>query len=70
MKKKVVQLLIAIVLLVQLTGCTSLNNQVAYTVYPIGYIIQRITQDTTSYHSIQTNDIVQRATVVDNYQEI
>lgn len=70
MRKKVVQLLIAIVLLVQLTGCTSLNNQVAYTVYPIGYIIQRITQDTTSYHSIQTNDIIQRATVVDNYQEI
>ena len=70
MRKKVVQLLIAIILLVQLTGCTSLNNQVAYTVYPIGYIIQRITQDTTSYHSIQTDDIVQRATVVDNYQEI
>lgn len=70
MRKKVVQLLIAMLMLMQLTGCTSLNNQVAYTVYPIGYIIQRITQDTTSYKSIQTDEIVQRATVVDNYEEI
>ena len=70
MRKKVVQLLIAMLMLLQLTGCTSLNNQVAYTVYPIGYIIQRITQDTTSYKSIQTDEIVQRATVVDNYEEI
>ncbi|MCI5773252.1 MAG: metal ABC transporter substrate-binding protein [Erysipelotrichaceae bacterium] len=70
MRKKVVQLLIALLIMLQLTGCTSLNNQVAYTVYPIGYIIQRITQDTTGYRSIQTNEIVQRATAVEDYEEI
>ena len=43
MKKKLILLLIIISLIFQFTGCATLNDQVAYTVYPIGYIIERIT---------------------------
>ncbi|NCB33502.1 MAG: zinc ABC transporter substrate-binding protein, partial [Erysipelotrichia bacterium] len=53
-----------------LSGCASVKTQVAYTVYPIEFLISRLGGDTISYQSIQDNSIVQRAQIVDNYQDI
>jgi ABC-type Zn uptake system ZnuABC Zn-binding protein ZnuA len=52
-----------------LTGCASVKTQIAYTVYPIGFLIDRIAGDTVTSVSIQDNSIVQRATIQDNYEE-
>lgn len=53
-----------------LTGCSSVKTQVAYTVYPVEFLISRLAGDTITYQSIQDNSIVQRAQIVDNYEEI
>lgn len=54
-----------------LTGCTNARNKIAYTVYPIGYIIGRIVGTNEQYISIQdTNVTVQQATITDDYEQI
>ena len=68
MKRKLLILLTLMMTL--LSGCTNISNQVAYTVYPIGYILQRVGGNNYKYESIQNSDIVQRATIKENYEEI
>ncbi|MCI7221601.1 MAG: zinc ABC transporter substrate-binding protein [Erysipelotrichaceae bacterium] len=70
MKKKLILLLIIISLIFQFTGCATLNDQVAYTVYPIGYIIERITGSSNNAVSIQDDEIIQRAKIKDDYEDI
>ncbi|MEG0177333.1 metal ABC transporter substrate-binding protein [Anaerorhabdus sp.] len=68
MKKKLLLGLVLILLVSSLTGCTVKKNQVAYTVYPLGYIANRLIGDKLQVVSIQNNEIVQRATLVDDYE--
>lgn len=70
MKKKFILLLISISIIFQFTGCATLKNQVAYTVYPIGYIIERITGNSNSAVSIQDDSIIQRAQIKSDYEDI
>ena len=57
-------------------GCSSsgANNSVrsfySYTIYPVGYLLNKIGGNRISPVSIQTSTIVQNATVNDNYKEI
>ena len=70
--KKVLSFLLVLMLM----GCSSsgANNSVrsfySYTIYPVGYLLNKIGGNRISPVSIQTSTIVQNATVNDNYKEI
>ena len=68
MKKLVKILLVA--LLFCATSCNSAKRYVAYTAYPIGYLLERIGGDKIETISIQNNNLIQTAKIVENYQEI
>lgn len=65
-KKVIVLLLVAV-----LSGCAQVKQYTAYSVYPIGYLLNRI--GGTRINTIQIQDpnlIVENAVVVDNFEEI
>ena len=65
--KKVLSLLIICLVL---TGCNSTKHYVSYTIYPIGYLLNRIGGNKITTSSIQTNTMVQLASVADGYKEL
>ena len=65
--KKIVSLLLICVIL---AGCSSAKHYISYTIYPIGYLLNRIGGNKISTTSIQTNNIIQLASIVDNYCEV
>lgn len=56
--------------LLMCSGCSEEKTKIAYSVYPIGYLLQAIGGSTLTYESIQDNTVIQRATVAADYQEI
>ena len=69
--KKILSLFLAMILSCSmLTGCAPVKTKIAYTIYPIEYILNRLTDETIEYESIQTDSIIQRATLKSNYKEI
>ena len=65
--KKIASLALICLILV---GCGSAKHYVSYTIYPIGYLLNRIGGNKISTTTIQTNSIVQLANVVEDYQSI
>ncbi len=63
------KLFILLISLMLLTSCAIEKQQIAYTVYPLGYLLERITDGEFEVVSIQTDEIVQRSTLLYNYQE-
>ena len=54
-----------------LTGCTNKRVKILYTVYPIGYILDRLCANTQQYQSVQKdNSIVQLSTVSDDFTDL
>ena len=51
-------------------ACSSPKQYMAYTMYPIGYLLNRIGGDRIQTVSIQDNYMIQRATINPNYQEL
>ena len=71
MLKKTIKLILSLILsLSLLSGCSLTTKKIVYTVYPIGYILERIAGDTITIQSIQTDSIVQRATIASDYEMI
>ena len=73
MKKILKCMMIFSLCITLLTGCANnRRNRIAYTIYPIGYLIERIAGDVVQYQSIQKDiDVmVQNATIADNFEEI
>ena len=74
MKQKVSRLLCLVLTLFTLvlpTGCSVSKSQIAYTVYPIGYLIETIAGDSVNAVSIQQDgDTIQYATLKDDWQTI
>lgn len=69
--KRRISLFISVVLcLVCLSGCKTQTPKVVYTVYPIGYILEQLTQGKVELESIQTDTLVQRAQIKEDYQTI
>lgn len=63
--------IVCLVVVMLLTcGCTTSKNYIAYTVYPIGYLLNKIGADRIKTASIQTNEIVQVAKMQDNYETL
>lgn len=67
MKKFGILLLLATLLL---SGCQVEKQRVAYTVYPIGYLLERIGQDKIDVVSIQEDELIQRANLKSDYLTI
>ncbi len=70
MKKKIISYIMMILMIITLNGCAPTNNQVAYTVYPVGYILQRVAGNSIKPVSIQDDSLIQRARLKDDYKEI
>ena len=64
--KKLLSLLLICVLLV---GCTSAKHYVSYTIYPIGYLLNRIGGNKITTTSIQSNNLIQIASINENFKE-
>lgn len=69
MKKKLTIFLCAFLVLTSLTGCKVSKLKIAYTAYPVGYIINRLAQDRVDTVSLQDNTIIQRAQINSTYKE-
>ena len=64
------KLIMIMTILFVLAGCTSTKRYTAYTIYPIGYLLNRIGGNRIEPISIQNKSMVQIAKPVDNYAEI
>lgn len=58
------------ILVLLLCGCASTKQYTAYTIYPIGYLLNRIGSNRITPISIQSNTLVQTSHIVKNYEEI
>ena len=67
---KMIKKLLIIGLILLMTGCSSVKQYTAYTIYPIGYLLNRIGGNRIEPISIQTRSLVQVANIVENYDEI
>ena len=65
--KKIITLLITLLLV---AGCTSSKQYISYTIYPIGYLLNRIGGNRINAVSVQDRNMVQVAHLTDNYEEI
>lgn len=61
---------ISMLLSIALSGCASVRTKIVYTVYPLGFLIERLAGDVVSYESIQENGIVQRAQIRSDYEDV
>ena len=69
--KRILRLIVCSILICfTLSGCTMIRSQVAYTVYPVGFLLQRLAGDTITAKSVQSDEIVQRAQLREDYEEI
>ena len=64
------KLLTVLAVLLMLTGCGSTKKYTAYTIYPIGYLLNRIGSNRIEQISIQNKSMVQIANLLPNYDEI
>ncbi|MBR3251390.1 MAG: zinc ABC transporter substrate-binding protein [Erysipelotrichaceae bacterium] len=64
------KLLTVLAVLLMLTGCGSTKKYTAYTIYPIGYLLNRIGGNRIEQISIQNKSMVQIANLLPNYDEI
>ena len=51
-------------------SCTTIKQYVSYTIYPIGYLLNRIGGDRITTMSVQTDELVELAEAKDNFDEI
>ena len=65
--QKIISLLLILILLV---GCTNTKQYVAYTIYPIDYLLIRIGGNRITPISIQNNSLIQTANIIENYEDV
>lgn len=65
--KKIINILLITICIFMMSGCATVKPYIAYTVYPLGYLIDRITGGAIESRSIQTNQMAQVATIADDY---
>lgn len=69
--KRLCALMISLFLLVSsLCGCTTFKTKIAYTVYPVGFLCERLSGTLVESRSVSDNAIVQRSVLKKDYREI
>ena len=61
--------IIAALLVLLLCGCSGVRQYTAYTIYPVGYLLNRICGEKIQPVSIQSNSLVQVAKIKSDYRE-
>ena len=70
LRRKICSLLVMAMLLVS-SGCAAVRTKITYTVYPLRYLIERLSGNEIEYNSIQKdNTLVQRAQIRDDYKTV
>ncbi|MBR0461570.1 MAG: zinc ABC transporter substrate-binding protein [Erysipelotrichaceae bacterium] len=71
---KIFRKLLCVIMVLMLCACgketTNIRTYYSYSIYPVGYLLNRIGGNRINTISVQSNTIVQTATVLDNYKEI
>ena len=70
MKKFLIKCLSLVMLVSALTGCNAERTTIAYTVYPVGFLVNRLTGGSVTAESVQDDVIVQRATIRSDWQNV
>lgn len=70
MKKKILMFLIMAMLTTSLCGCANEKATVTTTVYAVKYLIEQLAGDKVDVEYISTDQFIQRANIVENYDEI
>ena len=66
---KVIRRLLSLILVLCLLGCSNVRTYTAYTIYPIGYLLNRIGGNAINYVSIQNNSMIQLAHINEDYKQ-
>ncbi len=69
MRKKIIGLILAILIL-GVSGCQNNLPHVAYTVYPIEFLLQRLAKDRIVYQNISDDSLILRGSLIVDYQKI
>ena len=67
---KFLKKIMCILLILLMCGCTGSKKYTAYTIYPIGYLLNRIGGNRIEPISIQNRTLVQVANIVEDYADI
>lgn len=70
MKKKIISFLIIALLSTNLYGCANEKATVTTTAYAVKYLVEQLASDKVDVEYISSDEFIQRATIVDNYDEI
>jgi len=71
MRKKLTALLCSVILCLLTAGCGTVRSGVVYTIYPIGFLIERLAGVNFNAQSIQEDfTVVQRAQLKENYRNM
>ena len=71
MRKKLTALLCSVILCLLAVGCGTVRSGVVYTIYPIGFLIERLAGVNFNAQSIQEDfTVVQRAQLKENYRNM
>lgn len=70
MRRFLTGFLTVILMMTTLSGCAAAKTTIAYTVYPIGFLIERLGKDVVRAQSVQSDTIVQRATIREEYESL
>ena len=70
MKKKILMFLIMAMLATSLCGCANEKATVTTTVYAVKYLIEQLAGEKVDVEYISSDEIIQRATIVEDYDEI
>ena len=67
--KKIMSIILLLSMTLSLTGCSTKQSKICTTAYPIQYLVNKIGGERVTSCNISTNTVIQRATLVENYQE-
>ena len=67
---RIIRKLVVVLLVLLLTGCNQVKEYTAYTVYPVGYLLNRIGGNRIKTISIQDGSIIERAKPVDDFIDV
>lgn len=68
--RKITYVIIMVLLVSALSGCSTSKPLICTTVYPVEYLVKRIGGDFVEVCSLSNGPIIQRATIKDNYQQL
>lgn len=69
--RRIISLFLSLIMMcTALSGCATVKAQIAYTVYPLGFLCQRLTGSLIPSRSIQEDGIVQRGQLRPDYESI